>query len=215
MTKVTFDPAILAWDEMDGLLPAIVRDSADGSVLMLGYMDRAALDATLADGLVTFFSRSKGRLWRKGESSGNVLRLVSLTTDCDSDALLVTAEPAGPTCHLGTRSCFGDGDAPGAAWLSTLERIVADRAAAPPEQSYTARLLAEGPAKAAQKVGEEGVEVALAAVSRDADGLIEESADLLFHLAVLLRSRDVPLGAVIERLRSRHEQIRTGQEQSA
>lgn len=215
MTKVSLDPASLAWDKMDGILPAIVRDAADGSVLMLGYMDLAALDATIADGLVTFFSRSKGRLWRKGESSGNVLRLVSLTTDCDQDALLVTAEPAGPTCHLGSRSCFDDGDAPAAAWLATLERIVAARAAASPDQSYTASLLVDGPAKAAQKVGEEGVEVALAGVSRDDEGLIEESADLLFHLLVLLRSRDVPLSAVVERLRARHETMRTGQEQSA
>jgi phosphoribosyl-ATP pyrophosphohydrolase/phosphoribosyl-AMP cyclohydrolase len=211
----SFDPATLAWAKMDGLLPAIVRDAADGSVLMLGYMDRAALDATIADGLVTFFSRSKNRLWRKGESSGNVLRLMSLTTDCDQDALLVTAKPAGPTCHLGTRSCFPDGAAPAAAWLGTLEQIVAARASASPDESYTASLLAEGPAKAAQKVGEEGVEVALAGVSRDDEGVIDESADLLFHLLVLLRSRDIAFSSVIERLRTRHNKMRTGQEQSA
>lgn len=201
-----FDPTLLAWDKMDGLLPAIVTDAADGTVLMLGYMDRAALDATLADGLVTFFSRSKGRLWRKGETSGNVLRLASIRTDCDSDALLVAAEPHGPTCHLGTRSCFNS-EAQGAAWLATLERIVGSRAAASPDESYTARLLAAGPAKAAQKVGEEGVEVALAAVSRDSDGLAEEAADLLFHLLVVLRSRDVPLAEVIARLRARHKPL--------
>ena len=209
------DPANLAWDKMDGLLPAIVRDAADGSVLMLGYMDRAALEATLADRLVTFFSRSKNRLWRKGESSGNLLRLVAIAADCDRDALLVTAEPAGPTCHLGTRSCFGDAEPPGPAWLGTLERIVADRASAPPEQSYTARLLAEGPAKVAQKVGEEGVEVALAAVARDAEGVVEEASDLLFHLLVLLRGRGIPLSDVIARLRSRHEERRTGEERGA
>lgn len=209
------DPATLAWDKMDGLLPAIVRDAADGSVLMLGYMDRAALEATLADRLVTFFSRSKNRLWRKGESSGNVLRLIAVAADCDRDALLVTSEPAGPTCHLGTRSCFGDADAPGPVWLGTLERIVADRASAPPEQSYTARLLAEGPAKVAQKVGEEGVEVALAAVARDAEGVVEEASDLLFHLLVLLRGRGIPLSDVIARLRSRHEERRTGEERGA
>jgi phosphoribosyl-ATP pyrophosphohydrolase/phosphoribosyl-AMP cyclohydrolase len=209
-----FDPATLAWDKMEGLLPALVQDAADGTMLMLGYMDRAALDATLRDGLVTFFSRSKDRLWRKGESSGHVLRLVAIRTDCDRDALLVTAAPHGPTCHLGRRSCF-DAEAPGAAWLGTLERIVAERAAASLGESYTARLLAEGPAKAAQKVGEEGVEVALAAVSRDADGLTEEAADLLFHLLVLLRSRDVPLAAVMDRLRSRHALMRTGEEQTA
>lgn len=213
-TIASLDPAALAWDKMDGLIPAIVRDSVDGAVLMLGYMDPAALQATLGDGLVTFFSRSKNRLWRKGESSGNVLRLVSIATDCDRDALLVTAEPAGPTCHLGTRSCFGETDATGSAWLGALERIVAERAMAAPEQSYTARLLSEGRAKVAQKVGEEGVEVALAAVTRDDDGVIEESADLLFHLIVLLRARDIPLASVVDRLRSRHT-MRTGQEQGA
>lgn len=198
-----FDFATLAWDKMDGLLPAVVQDDQTDKLLMLGYMDRAALDATLADGLVTFFSRSKQRLWRKGESSGNVLRLVSLAADCDGDALLVRARPAGPTCHLGTDSCFGDQES-GAGWLGSLERIVANRSSVDPEESYTARLLADGPARAAQKVGEEGVEVALAAVSRDADGLTEEAADLLFHLLVVLRSREVALANVISVLRNRH-----------
>ncbi|NJC06253.1 phosphoribosyl-ATP pyrophosphohydrolase/phosphoribosyl-AMP cyclohydrolase [Sphingomonas kaistensis] len=201
---MTLDPATLAWDKMDGLLPAIVQDAETDQVLMLGYMDRAALDATLADDLVTFFSRSKQRLWRKGETSGNVLRVVSVEADCDTDALLVRARPAGPTCHLGTTSCFGDEGAAGVGWLGTLERIVAERASASPDHSYTARLLADGPAKAAQKVGEEGVEVALAAVSRDQAGLTEEAADLLFHLLVTLRSRDVSLAAVVDVLRQRH-----------
>ncbi|GAA4040626.1 bifunctional phosphoribosyl-AMP cyclohydrolase/phosphoribosyl-ATP diphosphatase HisIE [Sphingomonas rosea] len=211
---MNFDPETLAWDKMDGLLPAIVQDAATGLTLMLGYMDRAALAATQESGLVTFFSRSKGRLWRKGETSGNVLRLVELRADCDADALLVLAEPAGPTCHTGTDSCFG-GEAPGAGWLGTLEKIVAARAAASPDKSYTASLLSHGPAKAAQKVGEEGVEVALAAVSRDEDGLAEEAADLLFHLLVTLKSRDVPLETVLEKLRNRHKPMRTSEEQTA
>jgi phosphoribosyl-ATP pyrophosphohydrolase/phosphoribosyl-AMP cyclohydrolase len=198
-----FDLEGLAWDKMDGLLPAAVQDAESGQLLMLGYMDRAALQATLADKLVTFFSRSKQRQWRKGESSGNVLRLVSIAADCDQDALLVVARPAGPTCHLGTDSCFG-GEPGGAGWLSKLERIIDERAAADPAQSYTARLLADGPGKSAQKVGEEGVEVALAAVSRDAEGLTEEAADLLFHLLVTLRSREVKLSRVVDVLRSRH-----------
>jgi len=197
------DPGTFAWEKMDGLLPAAVQDADTGQLLMLGYMNRAALDATQADGLVTFFSRSKQRLWRKGETSGNVLHLASIASDCDKDALLIRARPAGPTCHLGTESCFGE-EAPTAGWLSRLERIVAERAAVDPEQSYTARLLAGGPGQAAQKVGEEGVEVALAAVSRDAAGLAEEAADLIFHLLVALRSRDVPLAEVIAILRSRH-----------
>lgn len=201
---VRFDPSALAWDKMEGLLPAVVQDAETDQLLMLGYMDRAAVDATLVDGLVTFFSRSKQRLWRKGETSGNVLRLVSIAADCDGDALLVRAVPAGPTCHLGTVSCFGDEGTAGAGWLGTLERIVTERAGAAHDQSYTARLLADGPAKAAQKVGEEGVEVALAAVSRDAAGLREEAADLLFHLLVTLRSRDVSLSSVVDVLRRRH-----------
>lgn len=196
------DVAALAWEKMDGLLPAAVQDADTGQLLMLGYMDRAALEATVEDRLVTFYSRSKQRQWRKGESSGNVLRLVSIAADCDQDALLVRARPAGPTCHLGTDSCFA-GEPEGAGWLSRLERIIAQRALADPAQSYTARLLADGPAKAAQKVGEEGVEVALAAVSRDPEGLVEEAADLLFHLLVTLRSREVGLGQVVEVLRRR------------
>lgn len=197
------DAGRLDWAKMDGLLPAIVQDADSAQVLMLGYMDRAALERTQADGLVTFFSRSKQRLWQKGETSGNVLRLVSIAADCDQDALLVRARPQGPTCHLGTDSCFGD-ESLGAAWLGKLEQVVAERAAADPADSYTARLLADGPGKAAQKVGEEGVEVALAAVSRDAAGVTEEAADLLFHLLVTLRSRDISLAAVMNVLYGRH-----------
>jgi phosphoribosyl-ATP pyrophosphohydrolase/phosphoribosyl-AMP cyclohydrolase len=195
--------ACLAWDKMDGLLPAIVQDAASGAVLMLGYMSREALAATLASGLVTFWSRSKGRLWRKGETSGNTLRLVSLHEDCDGDALLVRAEPAGPTCHLGTASCFGGADA-GPGWLAELARIVGERAEADPAESYTARLVAEGPARIAQKVGEEGVEVALAAVSRDAAGCAEETADLLYHLIVLMRVKGFGWAEVIAVLKARH-----------
>lgn len=197
------DPQGLAWEKMGGLLPAIVQDSGTGSVLMLGYMNEEALSATIRSGRVTFFSRSKQALWQKGETSGHHLKLVAIRTDCDGDALLVTAEPAGPTCHLGRTSCF-DVDAGGAAWLGVLERVVAERAQASAEESYTARLLADGPAKAAQKVGEEGVEVALAGVSRDQAGLTEEAADLLFHLLVLLRSREVALDDVVATLQARH-----------
>lgn len=198
-----FDPAALAWDKMNGLLPAIVQDNDTDQVLMLGYMNREAVEATVHAGLVTFYSRSRQRLWRKGESSGNLLRLVSIAGDCDSDTLLIRARPAGPTCHLGTQSCFGETGG-GAGWLGMLERIVATRATADPAESYTASLLRDGPAKAAQKVGEEGVEVALAAVCRDPAGLAEEAADLLFHLLVALKSRDVPLTDVMSVLRERH-----------
>jgi len=194
----------LAWDKMDGLLPAAVQDGATGQMLMLGYMDRAALAATLKSGFVTFFSRSRQRLWQKGETSGNRLRLLSVHPDCDDDALLVRAEPEGPTCHLGTTSCFSEKDAQGPAWLGQLERIVRTRAAAPAEESYTARLLAAGLPKIAQKVGEEGVETALAAVTRDEAGLAEEAADLLYHLNVLLHARGVGWEAVVKVLQDRH-----------
>ena len=193
----------LAWEKMGGLLPAAVQDRRTGRLLMLGYMDRAALAQTLETGFATFHSRSKGRLWRKGETSGNVLRVASVHEDCDGDALLVLADPMGPTCHLGTTSCFG-GDGPdGPGWLAELSRTVAARAAAGDGASYTARLLAEGVPKIAQKVGEEGVEVALAAVVRDAEGCAEEVADLLYHLAVLMEARGFGWEDVVGVLRGR------------
>ena len=194
----------LDWNKMDGLLPAIVQHGRTGAVLMLGYMSAQALEATFGSGFVTFYSRSKGRLWQKGETSGNRLKLVSVHADCDSDALLVRAEPEGPTCHLGTESCFGDEAAPAIGWLEALSAIVRDRAGATPEKSYTARLIAEGPAKIAQKVGEEGVEVALAAVTRDVNGCVEETADLVYHLSVLMQARDYDWGDVVRVLRERH-----------
>lgn len=195
----------LAWDKMDGLLPAVVQDRVSGRVLMLGYMNREALDATLASGLVTFFSRSKRRLWQKGETSGNVLRLVSVHEDCDGDALLVLADPQGPTCHLGTTSCFG-GEPEGPAWLGELSRIVAERAASADDSSYTRKLIDAGVERIAQKIGEEGVEIALAAVTRDAGGCAEEIADLLYHLSVLMEVRDFGWDEVIKVLKRRHSE---------
>jgi phosphoribosyl-ATP pyrophosphohydrolase/phosphoribosyl-AMP cyclohydrolase len=194
----------LAWDKMNRLLPAVVQDRATGQVLMLGYMSRDALAATLERGRAVFHSRSKGRLWEKGETSGNSLAVTEVLADCDGDALLVKAEPAGPTCHLGTASCFG-GAADGPGFLGALGRIVADRAGGDPATSYTARLLAEGPAKVAQKVGEEGVELALAAVGRDRQGCIEETADLLYHVTVLMEARGFGWEDVASVLRERHK----------
>jgi len=198
------DIASLAWDKMDGLLPAVVQDSATGQVLMLGYMNRQALETTLRDNLVTFFSRSRNSLWQKGETSGNCLAVVSVLPDCDSDALLIKAEPAGPTCHLGTRSCFSEEGPTGVGFLAELARVVRDRASGGDESSYTARLLAEGPARIAQKVGEEGVELALAAVSRDKDGCIDEASDLIYHLTVLMEARGFGWDEVAARLIERH-----------
>ena len=194
----------LAWDKMDGLIPAIVQDAATGQVLMLGYMDRAALAATLESGFATFFSRSKQRLWQKGETSGNRLAVGAVAMDCDADALLVKATPAGPTCHLGTESCFGDTGPDGAGWLGKLARIVHERGAADPAESYTARLLAEGLPRVAQKIGEEGVELALAATGRDTAGCVEETVDLLYHLTVLMEARGYGWDEVAAILAERH-----------
>jgi phosphoribosyl-ATP pyrophosphohydrolase/phosphoribosyl-AMP cyclohydrolase len=192
------------WDKMDGLVPAIVQDDRTGRVLMLGYMNRVALDRTLATGLVTFFSRSKRRLWTKGETSGHQLRLVEAHLDCDSDSLLIRALPQGPTCHRGTASCFGDPAVPMPAFLSTLAGIISERATADPAHSYTARLMAEGVQRIAQKVGEEGVEVALAAMGSDPADLTAEAADLLYHLLLLLKAGGSSLEEVIDELRRRH-----------
>ena len=198
------DPASLDWARMDGLIPAIVQDAASGEVRMLGYMDRAALDATIADKLITFHSRSREKLWRKGETSGNLLDLVDISADCDRDALLVLASPRGPTCHTGTASCFGADGPPGMGFLATLKETVATRAAADPATSYTARLIGEGVKRLAQKVGEEGVEVALAAVAGDAAELTAEAADLVYHLTVLIEASDTSWEAVMTELARRH-----------
>ena len=191
----------------DGLVPAIVQDARSGAVLMLGYMNREALEQTLARKRAVFFSRSKQRLWEKGETSGDTLDVVDVALDCDADTLLITVHPRGPACHNGTLTCFGNESRTSAgdiAFLATLERVVDQRATEKPEASYTARLLEKGIAKVAQKVGEEGVETALAGVSDTNEKVVEESADLLFHLLVLLRARGVPLRDVVAKLESRH-----------
>ncbi len=195
----------LDWQKGDGLLPAIVQDAHNASVLMLGYMSEEALRQTLETELVTFYSRSRAQLWQKGETSGNALKLVSIAADCDRDALLVLAEPVGPTCHLGTRTCFGESGFGGAAWLGELDKIIAARVGADPDQSYTAKLLAGPIDRAAQKVGEEGVEVALAAMKDGEEELSEEVADLLYHVLVLARAKNLPLSQIISVLQARHE----------
>jgi phosphoribosyl-ATP pyrophosphohydrolase/phosphoribosyl-AMP cyclohydrolase len=194
----------LAWDKQDGLLPAVIQDAANLRVLMLGYMDRAALQATLDSGHVTFFSRSKQRLWTKGESSGHYLGLVSIETDCDRDTLLVRARPHGPTCHLGRDSCFPSAPADAAAFLGELDELIAERERERPAGSYTTKLFEKGLRSIAQKVGEEGVETALAAVAEDDAALCGEAADLLFHLQVLLRARGLSLADAVAVLRERH-----------
>lgn len=181
------DVDTIDFEKSGGLVPAVVQDARTLRVLMLGYMDRAALAETLESGEVTFFSRSRGERWRKGETSGNRLRVREVAKDCDSDALLVTADPMGPTCHLGSESCFGDDAA--LSTLARLERTIAARVTDGGAESYTARLLASGVKRVAQKVGEEGVECALAGAAGSEDELCSEAADLVYHLAVLLRAR--------------------------
>lgn len=195
----------LDWGKGNGLLPLIVQHAHDGRVLMLGYTDREALALTFQTGEIHFWSRSKNRIWRKGESSGDVLRLVSVAADCDRDTLLCQALPAGPTCHRGSASCF-DGESRAHPWLNELETLIAARTDADPASSYVARLLAGPPSRRAQKVGEEGVEVALAAVSGNADALRGEAADLLFHLVVLLHGAGIGLSDVVGELALRHRE---------
>ena len=190
-----------------GLLPAIVQHADTGVVLMLGYMSPEALQATLARRRVVFFSRSRQRLWEKGETSGHALELDAIALDCDGDALLVTARPRGPVCHLGAGSCFGDvrRAAPGQiGFLATLEEVIAERVSRRPEGSYTAKLLASGRKRVAQKVGEEGLEVALAAAGGTDAEVIGEVSDLLYHVLVLLKARGIKLERVVAELRGRH-----------
>lgn len=194
----------LDWEKTAGMLPAVVQHAVSGEVLMLGYMDRDALAKTEASGKVTFFSRSKQRLWTKGETSGHFLNVVSITPDCDNDTLLILADPIGPTCHTGSSSCFGESSHQ---WLFLyqLEQLLASRKSADPASSYTAKLYASGTKRIAQKVGEEGVETALAATVHDREELTNEASDLVYHLLVLLQDQDLDLTAVIENLRARHK----------
>ncbi len=197
----------LAWERSNGLLPAIVQHAGTGAVLMLAYMNREALRATLGGQRAVFYSRSRQQLWEKGATSGNTLQVLDVRQDCDGDALLVSALPAGPVCHNGTATCFGDdllSDGERLAFLGELEQLIALRIADNAEGSYTAALYGRGVRRMAQKVGEEGVEVALAAAGEPDARLIGESADLLFHLLVLLRARQLRLQDVVGELRERH-----------
>ncbi len=196
--------ATIDWNKGDGLVPAIVQHWRSSAVLMLGYMDADALAQTRLTGKVTFYSRSRARLWTKGETSGHFLLLKSIRIDCDNDTLLIQAEPHGPTCHKGTSSCFGDESAPPLAFLAELDALVAQRERERPADSYTTKLFDQGLRRIAQKVGEEGVETALAAVVQDEAALLGESADLIFHLLVLLRARGLDLVQVAAELQRRH-----------
>ena len=193
----------LDFEKGDGLLPAIVQNAVSGRVLMLGYMNREALGKTIQTGKVTFWSRSKQRLWTKGETSENYLYFVDVAADCDRDALLVLANPQGPTCHLGRESCFGD-MAPAHEFLAQLEKILAERKNASAQSSYTASLYARGTKRIAQKVGEEAVETALAATVHDREETINEASDLVYHLLVLLQKENLDWATIVANLKKRH-----------
>lgn len=206
-TKIDF--AQLDFKKGDGLIPAVVQDADTLQVLTLAYMDEAALRETLDSGQATFFSRSRGGRWRKGETSGDFLNVVSVTPDCDGDAVMVKVRPVGNACHLNRVSCFGDEDAPGLGRIGRLERTIQVRAQADPNDSWTARLIAQGPKRAAQKVGEEGVETALAGAAGDEAELASEAADLIYHLLVLLHARNMVFQDVLVVLAKRAEAAKT------
>jgi phosphoribosyl-ATP pyrophosphohydrolase/phosphoribosyl-AMP cyclohydrolase len=190
--------------KMEGLIPAVVQDAFTGKVLMLGYMNEAALAKTEESGRVTFFSRSKNRLWTKGETSGHFLEVVSMQEDCDGDAILVKAKPSGPVCHTGADTCFNEGNASKTPFIDQLRAIIKDRKANPSEGSYTSSLFSKGINKLAQKVGEEAVELVIEAKDDNKDLFLSEAADLLFHYLVLLEAKGYELDEVVDVLMKRH-----------
>jgi phosphoribosyl-ATP pyrophosphohydrolase/phosphoribosyl-AMP cyclohydrolase len=193
------------WKKGDGLVPAVIQDVHNGQVLMLGYMNRAALGHTINSGKVTFFSRSKNRLWTKGETSGNWIDYVSGEIDCDADTILIQARPHGPVCHTGSVGCFNNTIPDNTRFLVRLGTLIADRHTAMPTGSYTTSLFADGKARIAQKVGEEGVELALARMKDNKTEMAEEAADLLFHMMVLLQDAGLRLGDAIKVLEARQK----------
>ena len=193
------------WDKGEGLVPAIVQNSDNGQILMLAYMDLAALSHTISSKRVTFFSRSKNRLWTKGETSGNWLDYISGEMDCDADTFLIQARPQGPSCHTGSVTCFNDQTPSNISFLEQLGTLIAERHKTMPEGSYTTSLFAKGKARIAQKVGEEGVELALARMTDDRAEMANEAADLLFHMMVLLEDARLSLADAINVLQDRHK----------
>lgn len=191
------------FDKMNGLVPVIVTDNITGQALMLGFMNREAVHKTIAENKVTFYSRSKGRLWTKGETSGNYLDLVDIKIDCDNDTLLITANPKGNTCHIDQYSCFGL-EKENYKFLQYLDDLIKSRKKELPENSYTTKLFKQGENRIIQKVGEEAIETVIAAKNNDREELINESADLLFHLLVMLNQKEIPFNDVISELEKRH-----------
>jgi phosphoribosyl-ATP pyrophosphohydrolase/phosphoribosyl-AMP cyclohydrolase len=204
--KNTVDISKLDWEKMDGLIPVIAQDAVSGHVLMLAYMNQEALTETIKTKQLIFYSRSKQALWRKGETSGNTMAVQEISMDCDGDSLLVQVLPAGPACHLGTTTCFQESTPPSLSFLNTLIKVIDQRATQKDSNSYTAQLLKEGLNRCAQKVGEEAVEVVIAAVSNNREELISESADLLFHFLVLLKQCNLEFSEVLSCLEQRHKE---------
>ena len=194
----------LDWEKMKGLIPTIIQNAQTGKVLMLGYMNRDALSASIRTKDLTFYSRSKQRLWRKGETSGHTMRIMNISTDCDGDGLLVQVIPSGPACHLGFSTCFQPAFSSSLGFISELMNVISQRAAGNKPASYTAQLLAQGINRCAQKLGEEAVETVIAAVSRNQSEIITETADLIFHLLVLLQVSQVSFYDVLTCLKDRH-----------
>jgi len=194
----------IKFDKQTGLIPAIIQDAETKTVLMLGYMNQESYEKTMETKRVTFFSRSKQRLWTKGESSKNYLNLVSIENDCDKDSLLVKVKPEGPTCHLGTDTCWGGDNEPNYGFLSELEDVITERRTNMSDTSYTASLFKKGINKIAQKVGEEAVEVVIEAKDNDDNLFLNESADLLFHYLILLQAKGFKLNDVVKILEGRH-----------
>ena len=195
----------LDFEKMGGLIPAIVQDNNTNKVLMLGFMNEEALEQTLSSGKVTFFSRTKNRLWMKGETSGNTLSVVSITPDCDNDTLLIKAIPAGPVCHLGTDTCFGEKNEEDIMFLKSLQNFIERRRHEMPEGSYTTTLFQKGINRMAQKVGEEAVETVIEATNGTEDRLIYEASDLIYHLIVLLTSKGLRIDDLARELKKRHK----------
>ncbi len=203
------------WEKAAGLVPAIIQDAVNLRILMLGFMNQEALHRTIQSRRVTFYSRSRQTLWVKGESSGNYLNLVSIAIDCDRDTLLVKADPQGPVCHTGTETCFNDAPGLPLLFLERLKDLVKQRNSDRPQDSYTTQLFESGPYRLAQKVGEEGLELALASVKQDRTEILDESADLIFHILVLLESRGLSLDDVCHVLLERHGQATARQKTRA
>ncbi len=206
--ETKFDISGLNFKKLNGLIPAVVLDKNNNQVLMLGFMNTEALEKTLETKLITFFSRTKNKLWTKGETSGNYLKLIDIKTDCDNDSLLIFAEPEGNTCHTGNYSCFDVGNIPSINFLNDLFNLIKQRKKDLPENSYTTKLFKEGTNRIIQKVGEEAVETLIAAKNNDKNEIINETSDLIYHLFVMLAWQGIEFSEIVSNLEKRHNKLK-------